>query len=425
MRLEGRVLKIWMAILFVSVCLFIVSAGKEDPGIRISDSLTLHSGDVITLQADDNTYVTCRDIVSCLPTTIFTKKTIRNCLTLTGFAIPDSYSEFIVEIENDKKNQIRLRDKTNRLYLRFYEDSDSFWRECVDFPFILIGDTSSSYFNTFTIMPIREGNKISLQAANQKYLKRYIVEVPVKPVTYEEVTYKMISPLADTPNEYAIFTIFKKGIDPDFEQYVSDAIFDYANSTIIPNPTIVASTYQLSDGPGGMNWSINGAFEKKTIDKWTWQKGVELTKGTTLTGNLNIKRIPGIELGGAATRASTDKTFSTATNEQAEEVINRITWTQGIQIPANTLTRATLVANETTISIPFTAKVEVRSKFSPENYIYLVKGDFQTIRYVNVRVYKKSEPLTPELRATIASDIGSIPDIAYLANNWVDKTPPS
>lgn len=112
---NGRVLEISITIIFCSLCLISVSTGQKDYPINISDSLTLHSGDIITLQADDNTYLTKRSAGwTCTP---------KNCrayyLALTEETKPDEFSEFVVETVG--KDQIRLLDKDTERYL-YVED---------------------------------------------------------------------------------------------------------------------------------------------------------------------------------------------------------------------------------------------------------------------------------------------------------------
>ena len=411
LSIDGRKSKTGIAIIFFSICFSAVSAGAEDNAIEISDSLTLHSGDIITLQADDNTYITVADLVSCLSQTPLNSKQRRPCLQRTKTAHPDKKSDFIVEVaEND---QIRLRTSDNDLYLRYFKETRRSGYDCVGFPIILVEDTAPVDPNSmFTVIKTEDENKIALRAFDGKYLNRVNKDVWAEGIKstrnlFGKTRYRLISVESNSSEGSSVFTVDRTGIDPDYVQSVSDIEFDLTKFRVSTTPTVVAQTDQNNNGSGEMIWTLDVEEVITTMNKWTWEKGTEFAVGTTLTGKLGWA--PSITVAGVSaegisagmeTEVSTEiRNYTKDTNEYTEEVEKSISFTETIPIPAHTRVTGKVIADIAKVDVPYTALVTVKSKDGKETYTDPINGTYSGTSIVNVHVEVNQESLiqTPEM----------------------------
>ena len=393
-----KLLKIGLGTFLLIFGLLPVSASTEDIPIKISDDLTLHSGDIITLQANDNTYVTYKSFVSCLSKTPTRSKLREDCLQLTDSAQLDANSEFIVETaEND---QIRLRTKERDLYIRYFVEPGLGHLSCVGFPFILVRDTAPSLpENTFTVVKTGDDNKIALRASNDKYLGSADKYVYAQGITstkelFGKTKYRLITPEADSPVGTAVFTVDRTGIDSAYVQSVSDIEFDLESLIVSTTPYVISETTQLNNGSGEMQFLFAASQDISTTNKWTWEKGTEFKSGVKLTGKLEIP-IKGVSAG-IETEVSTEITESTKdTTEYTEEITKSIGFEQTIQVPAYTKLTAKLIGDMAMVDVPYTALVTVKSEDDSTEYSYPINGTYQSTTVVNVHVEKEEEPLIP------------------------------
>lgn len=424
-----RMMNICIQIFIFSVCFFVLSAGIDYIPINISDSLTLHNGDIATFQADDNTFLKFGNMASCvskpltytvnplndiekqvLPIEIALRITERkNNLHLTELANPDDDSYFIVETAEN--NQIRLRSRNNELYLRCHDpykslsnlikelDSKS---DCFRRPYIAIDATKPDKDCLFTVEDAtpneKDDNKIKLKASNGAYLQLFIYSMKYaqSPIKTIEVKYRIIIAESTDPQSATVFTVKITGLDPDYVQSVSNVIFDDENLSFSSKPSIIIRFEpQENTGNSERYFIINDEYTTKKINKWTWEKGIELEAGTKITADLKIPNCPGF----GAEVSTVIKEYTKNTNEYQEEEEHTVSWSQHIQIPPYTRVSAEIAATEATVEVPFTAQVNVTSDEGSVIHSYPINGSYQGTRYIGIKINVTEESLNHALVA--------------------------
>mgnify|MGYP001289403249 CR=1 FL=1 len=410
-------IKILLAMGFFVI--FVVFVSADDYPIKISDSLTLHNGDLITLRADDNTYLKRSGASWSYP------RGSRDCVTLTGGVDPDQYSEFIVETVGN--NTIRLLAKDTQRYLTVYHyiyKGGTYPKDSWDWiglnrqfirPLILIYGTNPQEASLFRVKVMSEfGNKIALQAfgnpilshAYGKYLARFNTKIP--PGTglgggpiLNIITVEVGEPVDEY--DYSVFTVTRTGIAPGYVQSVSNVTFDLKNLKLSTKPSVIIQFEpQENTGKTERHFTIDDEYTTRKTNKWIWEKGVELVAGTKITANLEKSisaEIPGTPFGASQTlgfgaEISTEITKSTKeTSEWAEEEQHTVRWSQFIPIPPKTRVSAELIATQATVDVPFTATVNVAMDNTSESYSYPINGTYHGTRFINVKVNITEEPL--------------------------------
>ncbi|CAN8066924.1 unnamed protein product [Agarophyton chilense] len=127
---------------------------RQEPGVKISDSLTIYSGDVITLEADDGTF-----LKRFYP---FPYGGYSGLLAYQKSV--DPFSKFTVEVVDETK--IHLKAENGQYLKRF-----CCWRG--NSVIAMYMDQPDPY-SVFTVEPTGSGSSIRLQAENGKYLKRVL-----------------------------------------------------------------------------------------------------------------------------------------------------------------------------------------------------------------------------------------------------------
>jgi hypothetical protein len=394
--IDSRVLRICIVIFLFSLCFFAVSGGTEDNPIKISDSLTLHSGDIITLQADDYTYLTSYYALFACPI----QKCRYSCLMLTKDNKQDNeLNEFIVEtVGND---QIRLRAKNTGRYWKIanYGGTDTWGRKLTIGgetlflrPFIIIEGIRPGLDNLFEVKVLNKtkgDNKIALlNVYKSKYLKRFTTTA----LSSGEIL-NIITVEAEYPKDeydFSAFTVTRTGISPDYVQSVSNVTFDLKRLTLSNKPSVIIQLEpQENTGNSERSITFNDQYTTRKTNKWTWEKGIELAVGTKISADLEIP-----EVGGFGSEVSTEiKTSTKETSEYAEEEEHAVSWSHYIPIPPHTRLSAKLIATEATVDVPFTATVYVKSEKTSANYSYPINGSYQGTRFLTVKINITEEPL--------------------------------
>lgn len=418
MRLkDGRKSKIGIMVLFF-LCLSSASLGENDSevstsenyssvsagqnaGIKISDGLTLRSGDIITLQANDNTY-----LKRYFTRWACDKDAYNSCVTLTKDNKPDDFSEFIVEIAGI--DQIRLRAKDTERYLSLADysnkdplhlDPDMIWREKGGFPsypyvfvrpFIKVEGIRPNKYGLFKVKVINNTNgddKIALQAYGDKNLKRFATTVPGgDPIN-------IITADGGYPKDeydYSVFTVTRTGINPDYVQSVSDVRFDISRLKLSSKPSLIVQFEpQENTGDSERHLTIVDEYTTRKTNKWIFERGIEFAVGTTISANLECEGV-----GGFGADVSTElTTYQKNTNEIEEGEEHKVTWTQDIPIPPHTRVSAKLIATEAIVDVPFNATVYVKSRNTSNTYSYPINGTYQGTRCLTVKADILEEPL--------------------------------
>lgn len=386
----------------------------EKKGIKISDSLILYSGDIIKLETNDYTYL--KRISKKWASPPFTNRA-ESCVVSDNY--DPTYSEFIVEdVGNNNQILLRANDTKHYLHLVNYKDAGNIkgWSLFNGYkftsPFIKIDTTrplKSCLFKVEVINNSYGDNMIALKASNGNYLQVYS--------THEELWGKNINIIVAKKDlrpkdeyEPSVFTITRTGISPDYVKSISNVTFDFSSLTLSYKPsTIIQFEPQENTGNSERHISIMDKYLTRKTNKWTFERDIELAKGTKISANLGRKQgfAPKISYGGVSAEGpsseisadfgyevSTTITRSTKnTNEYEEEETHEVTWTQDIPIPPHTRVSAKLIANETTAEIPFTAMVQIKDRNTSNDYSYQINGTYYGTRCLAVKVKITEETL--------------------------------
>jgi hypothetical protein len=435
MRLrDGRKSKIGIMILFFCLCFSSASTGENDSsvsagqnaGIKISDSLTLHSGDIITLQTSDGKYLKRYYTRWACDIDAF-----YSCVTLTEDNKPDAYSEFIVETVGNDQIRLRAKDTERYLHLADYSNEDSFnrdmtWREkdvpapsyppVFVRPFIKIEGIRPNKYCSFKVKVINNTNgddMIALQAYGGNYLNRFDTNIPADDLSFKKDTpISMITVECESPpkDEYdnSVFTVTRTGISPDYVQSISNVTFDTSRLKLSSKPSVIIQFEpQENTGDSERRFIIEDKYTTRKTNKWAFERGIEFAVGTTISANLECEGI-----GSFGADVSTElTTYQKNTNEIEEGEDHEVTWSQDIPIPPHTRVSAKLTATEAIVDVPFNATVYVKSKNTSNTYSYPINGTYQGTRCLTVKADITEEPLNQTPTIT--------PHVSHTANQPV------
>jgi hypothetical protein len=384
-----------------------ISAG-ENPSIKISDSLTLYSGDIITLQANDFTYLARH---SARWASLIDR--YESCLKVSDE--PDAYGKFIVETVGN--NQIRLRDADTKRYLYLVDyngpskNLDWYLKKNIfasyayvfGLPFIKIEGIRPNNMCLFKVEVINNslgGDMIALKASNGYYLK-YGSKTPPglkqKPV-------KIITANSGYPkDEYdkSVFTVTRTGVSSDYVQSISDVNFNLSSLKLSTKPSVIIQLEPHENtGDSERHFTITDNYLTRKTNKWTFERGIEFAVGTTISASL--EKTVGLSFEGASAEISEkigiDVTTTITkseknTNECEEEETHEVAWTQDIPIPPHTSVSAKIIATEATVDVPFTARVYVMARNTSNYYSYPINGTYQGTRCLTVKADITEAPL--------------------------------
>jgi hypothetical protein len=401
-----------------------ILAGKN-AGIKISDSLTLYSGDIIKLKANDFSY-----LKRYYTKWASTKNRFESCLVVSDENDPDAYNEFIVETAGN--NQIRLRAKDTRRYLYlvdYFGKSDQDWylgpkekllstmAYVFGLPFIKIEGVRPNDKCLFTVEVISNSlgdDMIALKASNGYYLTYYSTKPP-----FTKKDIKIITANGRYPTDeydYSAFTVARTGVSPDYIRAISDVKFDYSKLNLSTRPSVIIQFEpQENTGNSERHFTLEDKYLTRKINKWTFEKGIEFTLGTKISAKLEqtagltagvvsaaITKGFGLEVSGEITKSTKN------TNEYEEANEHEVTWTQDIPIPPHTRVFGKLIATEAILDVPFTARVYVKSRNASNSYSYPINGTYQGTRCLTVEVDIKEEPLNQT--AAITPNVSQLAD---------------
>lgn len=394
-----------------------ISAGKN-AGIKISDSLTLYSGDIITLQANDFTYLTRYNTRWAS-----LKDRFESCVVVSDEYRPGDYSEFIVETRGNNQIRLRAKDTKRYLYLVDYKgESDDAWYLKIKgisypyvfgLPFIKIEGIRPNDKCLFTVEVINNSlgdNMIALKASNGKYLKYYSTKPPLTKKYIKIITANSGHPTDEY--DYSVFIVTRTGVSPDYVQSISDVKFDYSGLNLSTKPSVIIQFEpQENTGNSEMHFIVEDKYITRKINKWTFERGIEFAVGTKISANLEqtigldfkgvsaeIAKSFGLEVSGEITKSTKN------TNEYEEANDHEITWTQDIPIPPHSRVSGKLIATEATVDVPFTARVYVEDRNTSNSYSYPINGTYQGTRCLTIKIDITEEPLdqTPTITPNIS-----------------------
>jgi hypothetical protein len=404
-----------------------ISAVKN-AGIKISDSLTLYSGDIITLQANDFTY-----LKRYITRWASIKDRFESCVVVSDEYKPGDYSEFIVETAGNNQIRLRAKDTKRYLYLVDYKgESDDAWyikiksAISLSYPFVFglpfvkiegIRPNDKCLFTVEVIDNSLGANMLAFKASNGKYLKYYSTKPPGTKKYIKIITANSGHPTDEY--DYSVFTVTRTGVSPDYVRSISDVKFDYSRLNLSAKPSVIIQFEpQENTGNSERHFIIEDKYITRKTNKWTFERGIEFTVGTKISANLEqtvgldfkgvsaeIAKSFGLEVSGEITKSTKN------TNEYEEAKEHEVTWTQDIPIPPHTRVSAKLIATETTVDVPFTARVYVKPRNTSDPYSYPINGTYQGTRCLTIKVDITEEPLDQTLAIT--------PNISQPANQPV------
>jgi hypothetical protein len=330
-------------LMFISISLSISSALANDV-IKVSDNLKLYTGDVITLQADDGTF-------------------LKRYYNLKGHSAlftyqnrVDDYSKFIVEVISS--NKIRLIADNEHYLKRF-----CCWK---DMSFISMDSQSPDDYGLFTIQNLGN-NYITLQAENGQYLKRYF--------GYKNKS--LITAYQSYVDGYSKFKITRIGTKAT--EVVKNIEFDLDKLTKTTTPFAVGTQILTnnSDSEQTMDFSVSKTITTEKSFNWgtSFEIGISTSfkSGVPLLaeGKVEMSMTMGFSLGGAKSD-SDSQTFEA---------------TFPVKCPANTVMRAEAIVLLGKIDVPYKATIErylTDGNNTTSKYTYSVNGIYRGTNAFNL-----------------------------------------
>lgn len=306
--------------------------------IRISDDLTLFSGDSITLKCEDGTY-------------------LKRHASLVGhnavFAynkVPDEFSNFMVEVIDGET--IRLKAQNGNYLKRF-----CCWESM---NFVSIDNPTPDEFSAFKIRS-KGGRRITLQADNGCYLKRFFGYDGKSVITIQH----------NQEDPFSIFEIARgKPIFGGVTETIKDIKFDLEQLHKSTQPFSVGSQIlkNNSDEDQTMSFTVNHTVE--TQKSFNWERSIEIGASTTFETNIPIL--------GAETTLSASVSFS-AGGEKSTMDSQSFEATFPVNCRANTTMRAEATVQLGRVDVPYVATLSRRITDEHNNtteYSYQVKGTY-------------------------------------------------
>ena len=312
--------------------------------IRISDDLQLYTGDLITLQAEDGTFLKRYDSLA------------NHSALFTYLKKPDKFSNFVVEVIGSDK--IRLIADNGHYLKRF-----CCWD---DMSFISMDSPSPDNFSVFTIRS-KGGSKVTLQAENGNYLKRYF--------GYNGLS--LITVYLSHEDPFSVFRIARGGTKA--KEAVKDIEFDLDNLTQSTQPFAVGTQTlrNNSDEEQTMNFKVSKTVT--TEKSFTWGSSVEIGVSTEFKvgvpllaeGKVEVSSKIGFSLGGS----------------QSDQDSQTFEATFPVACRANTVMRATATVQLGRVDVPYKATISrylIDGNNTTTEYTYLVEGTYHGTNAFNL-----------------------------------------
>jgi len=219
--------------------------------IKISSELTLYSGDVITIQADDGTYLKVYDSLKGHPA-IESYKHER-----------DEYSTFVVSVLGP--NKIYLQAEYNS---KFLKRCDS-WK---GMSFISVDKDVPDNFSTFIVEPLDVNgynNSINLKFSDDgHFIKRY-----------HGSHGRNVMVGTNGTSRYTTMTANRVGVD--CTEVVEDMVFDTSNTMPTVKPQIIATQHLVNGTNVQQTETFTVSQTVATKQSFTWSEGFSLDVSTS------------------------------------------------------------------------------------------------------------------------------------------------
>lgn len=329
-------------LMFISISLSISSALANDV-IKVSDNLKLYTGDVITLRADDGTFLK----------RYYNLKGHSALFTYQKWV--DGYSKFIVEVVSS--NKIRLIADNGHYLKRF-----CCWK---GMSFISMDSPSPDGYGLFTIQSLGN-NYITLKAENGQYLKRYF--------GYNNKS--LITAYQGYVDGYSKFQIARIGTKA--KEVVKNIEFDLdkLTKTITPFAVGTQTLTNNSDSEQTMGFKVSKTITTEKSFNWDTQFEIGISTSfktgvpSVAEGTVEMSRKMGFSRGGAKSD-SESQTFEA---------------TFPVKCPANTVMRAKAIVQLGKIDVPYKATIVryLTNGNTTTEYTYSVNGIYSGTNAFNL-----------------------------------------
>ena len=305
--------------------------------IKLSDDLALYSGDLITLRADDGTFV-------------------KRFFALEGHSAllcyqkkPDDFSNFTVEIVGP--NRIRLIADNENYCKRFYGWSDM--------SFISMDKDMPDLYSDFLVTS-KGGNKITLKAENGQFLKRFFGHEGKSVIT----AYK------SEEDPFSIFRVERGGTN--CKEVLEDIQFDLTQLQTNISPLVVGKQTLVNNSPEEQTMQFSVSKTVETTKSFEWDYSFKIGVETKFKAGIpllaenetTVKVETGFTLGGS----KSDK------DAQSFEA------SFPIKCPPNTTLQATALVTLGRVDVPYNATISrylIDGVGNTTKYTYEAKGIFQ------------------------------------------------
>ncbi|WP_287125362.1 ETX/MTX2 family pore-forming toxin [Desulfobacter sp.] len=312
--------------------------------IKISDDLQLYTGDLITLRAEDATFLKRYDSLE------------GHSALFTYLKKPDDFSNFVVEVIDSDK--IRLI-ADNGCYLKRF----CCWE---NMSFVSMDSPSPDAFSVFTIRS-KGGSKVTLQAENGNYLKRYF--------GYNGLS--LITVYQSHEDPFSVFQVARGGTKA--KEAVKDIKFDLEKLTKSTQPFAVGTQTlrNNSDEEQTMDFKVSKTVTTEKSFKWgtSFEIGVstEFSCGVPLLaeGKVEVSMKMGFSLGGS----------------QSDSDSQTLEATFPVTCRGNTVMRADAIVQLGRVDVPYEATISrylIDGNNTTTEYTYLVKGTYHGINAFNL-----------------------------------------
>lgn len=318
----------------------------EDNFIKLSDELSIYSGDVINLIADNGTYV-------------------KRYYRLKGHSAlmcyqtkPDDASYFTVEVIGPRK--IRLIANNGYYCKRFYQ-----WRKM---SFITMDKPVPDKTSVFDVSP-KGKNKITLRANNGQFLKRFYAS---------NIKKSVITAYRNVEDPCSIFTVKRARIG--CKEKVEHIAFDLNELHKSVTPYVLASQNLTNDSSVEqmMEFKVSQTVETSKVFEWSrsFQIGTDTSFGA---------KIPLIGNSNTTIRVQTKFTKGGSKSSKDSQTFEA---TFPIKCPPNTTIRATASIQKGRVDVPYTAtisRIVVTGGGKEYQYTYKVRGIFSGVNAFALR----------------------------------------
>lgn len=312
--------------------------------IKISEDLALYSGDIITLRADDGTFV-------------------KRYSQLVGHSAlvcyqnhPDEYSNFVVQVVGPDKICL-IADNGN--YCKRYDQ----WQNMS----IFIMDRNEPDPYSYFVVESKGGNQITLKAENGTFLKRYF--------GYDGKS--VITAYQSAEDQYSIFRVERGGTK--CQEVIENVDFDLDKLHKSLSPLVIGEQTLVNNSSLEQTMEFKVSKTVETTNSFQWDYSFQIGVETKFTAG-----IPRLASNETTVKVETGFTLGGSKSNLDSETFEA---TFPIICPPNTTLRATAVVNLGKLDVPYIATVSrylINQNGQKTKYTYKVKGVFRGTNAFNL-----------------------------------------